>query len=92
MELSEIPIWQYILTVWSTSWILTVFRTWSRIRWLLETKFPRHPVLDNPVLHFIVYAVSINVVLIAAGIPIMFSDKQRDKWVGAYVDSVGKLD
>ena len=90
MEFSEIPIWQYILTIWSTSWIMTIFRTWGRIKWLLETKFPRHPVVNTPILHFFVYIVSINFVLIAAGIPIMFSDTQRDKWVKAYVTSVGK--
>tara|TARA_Y100001951_G_C11065097_1_gene142973 strand:+ start:113 stop:391 length:279 start_codon:yes stop_codon:yes gene_type:complete len=90
MELSEIPIWQYIATIWLTSWILTVYRTWGRIKWLLEASFPKHSVTSTPKLHFIVYIISINFVLIAAGIPIMFSDEQRDKWVKAYVTSVGK--
>jgi hypothetical protein len=90
MELSEIPIWQYISTIWLTSWALTVLRTWGRIKWLLEAKFPKSPVVSTPILHFIVYIISINFVLIAAGIPIMFIDEQRDKWVKAYVASVGK--
>ena len=90
MELSEIPIWQYILTIWLTSWALTVYRTWGRIKRLLAARFPRHAVVSTPILHLVVYFITINFVLIAAGIPIMFSDVQRDKWVKACVASVGK--
>ena len=90
MEWLEIPVWQYILTIWLTSWFLTVYRTWSRIKWLLAARFPRHPVVQTPILHCIVYILSINIILVVAGIPIVFSNKERDKWVNAYVASVGK--
>ena len=90
MELSEVPIWQWFSAIWASMWILAVGRTWSRISWLLRAKNPRHHILESPTLHFIVYAVVINIFLPIVGLGLVLSDNHRDKWVKAYVKGVGK--
>ena len=89
MELSEIPVWQYIATVWASTWILVVGRTWTQVKWELEVRYPRHPIVAQPVLHFMVYCVSINLILPLMGIQVVLSDTTRDKWVYAYAKAVG---
>ncbi|HAI16548.1 MAG TPA: hypothetical protein DCM10_00055 [Xanthomarina gelatinilytica] len=89
MELSEVPIWQWILAGWSSMWILSVGRTWSRIVWLLERTQPRHLMLRQPFLHFLVYSISINIFLPIIGLGLILSDDKRDLWVKAYVKSLG---
>ena len=46
--------------------------------------------LERPWLHMIIYILCINVVLPFIGVPIVLFDKDRDKWVYAYVNALGK--
>lgn len=89
MELSEVPIWQWILAGWTSTWVLVVGRTWSRITWLLRATQPRHSMLERPILHFLVYSISINVFLPVIGFGLILSDDKRDRWVKSYVKSLG---
>jgi hypothetical protein len=73
-----------------STWVLAIGRTWSRIQERMEIQIPKHPMTDQPFLHFLVYAVCFNVILILAGIPLVLSDNKRDLWVYAYVKSLGK--
>lgn len=90
MELIEMPAWQWISAIWITTWFVVIFRTWSRVSWLLGAMFPRHSMLERPILHMIVYILSINVILPIIGVPIVLYDESRDKWVDAYVNALGK--
>ena len=89
MELSEIPIWQYIATVWASTWVLVIGRPWGRVREELYLRYRHHPITEQPILHCIVYCVSINIILPLMGIQVVLSDTTRDKWVYAYAKAVG---
>jgi hypothetical protein len=90
MVLSEIPIWQWVATIWLSTWTLAIWRTWSRIQERMEVQLPKHSMTKRPFLHFLVYTTCFNMILILAGIPLVVSDKKRDMWVYAYVKSLGK--
>ena len=90
MDITDVPLWQWILACWITTWGLVVFRTWSRIIWLLKRKFPKSDMARTPTLHLIVYILCINFLLLIVGIPITLYDDRRDQWVKAYVNAVGK--
>jgi len=89
MELSEIPIWQWVAAAWTSMWLIAIGRTWSRIVWLLDVKYPRHMMTKQPFLHFCVYAISINFPLLIIGFGLVLSDERRDLWVKAYVRALG---
>jgi len=89
MELTEIPIWNWILTVWSSMWILILTRTWTRVKELLEMMYPRLSISQSPILHFIIYASCINLILPIIGFSIILHDTKRDQWVKSYVKQLG---
>ena len=89
MELNEIPIWQWVLAIWSSMWVLILTRTWSRIKWLLYMKYPRLTISNSPTLHFVIYAFCINLILPIIGLSIVLHDTKRDQWVKAYVKQLG---
>tara|TARA_R110002020_G_scaffold61714_3_gene165761 strand:- start:283 stop:555 length:273 start_codon:yes stop_codon:yes gene_type:complete len=88
MELSDIPVWQWVVALWASTWVIVIFRTWSRIVWLLQASAPRHKMLEQPFLHWVVYAICINFVLPLMGISIVLYDEKRDQWVKAYVTAL----
>tara|TARA_R110002020_G_scaffold303459_2_gene518900 strand:+ start:913 stop:1191 length:279 start_codon:yes stop_codon:yes gene_type:complete len=90
MELSDIPIWQWVLALWLSTWALVVFRTWNRVSWLLKASYPQHPMLKRPTLHMFIYVLCINVVLLFMGVQVVLFDKDRDRWVRAYVNALGQ--
>lgn len=85
MELSDIPILHWVAALWLSTWCLVLVRTWSKVVWLLQASSPRHKMLEQPFLHWLVYAICINVVLPVMGIPVVLYDEKRDQWVKAYV-------
>ena len=80
--------WHYLAAAWVTTWYLVNIRTWKPIRYLLEDKVPDTPMVRHHFLHWIVYAICINVLLPIVGFPICFSDEYRRKWVHAYVKGI----
>ncbi len=90
MELSEVPVWQWVGAIWLSTWIIVSYRTWSRIEWLLKATYPRHQMLERPFLHMFIYVLCINFLLPFIGVQITLSDNIRDKWVYAYVEALGK--
>jgi hypothetical protein len=90
MELTDVPIWQWIGAVWLSTWAIVSYRTWSRIAWLLQATYPRHQMLERPFLHMFIYVLCINLLLPIIGVQITLSDNIRDKWVYAYVNALGK--
>jgi hypothetical protein len=90
MEITEMPVWQWIGAIWIATWAIVVYRTWSRVAWYLQAQYPRSRMLERPWLHMFIYIMCINVVLPFIGIPVVLFDKDRDKWVYAYVNALGK--
>lgn len=88
MEITDTPLWHWIVSFWVSTWVLAIFRTWTRVSWALQAKDPKHKMLEQPVLHWIVYCICINFVLPVVGIPLVFLDSYRDKWVTAYVNAL----
>ena len=89
MELTEIPTWQWIASVWSSMWILILTRTWTRVRELLQMMYPRLEISQSPTIHFMIYAFCINLILPVIGFSIILNDTKRDQWVKSYVKQLG---
>jgi hypothetical protein len=89
MELTEIPIWQWILTVWSSMWILILTRTWTRVKEMLQMMHPRLSITQSPILHFLIYALCVNLILPIIGFSIILNNIKRDQWVKSYVKQLG---
>ena len=82
--------WHYLAAAWTTTWYLAVMRTWKPIKYLLQDKLPKHPMTRNSFLHWIIYAICINVPLPIIGIPICFSDDYKRRWIFGYVHGILK--
>ena len=90
MDYAQVPLWQWVATVWSATWVLVLIRTWGKILYGLDLYYPKIPITAQPFLHFFVYAITINLLIVVIGIPIVLSDNIRDKWVHSYVHSIAK--
>ena len=80
--------WHYLAAAWITTWYLINIRTWKPIRYLLEEKIPEHPMVRHHFLHWIVYAICINVLLPIVGLPICLSENYKRKWIYGYVNGI----
>ena len=67
-----------------------LLRTWKPIRYLLEAKLPKHPVVIHNFMHWIVYAICINFLLPIVGLPICLSDNYKRKWVYGYIKGIAE--
>jgi len=92
MDITEVPLWQWISAIWISTWGIVVYRTWSTIKRELLIRFPEHSITRQPILHMLIYVVSINFVLPIVGLPIALFDTRRDSWVKAYVKALGRQD
>ena len=80
--------WHYLAAAWVTTWYLVNIRTWKPIRYLLEDKLPDTPMVRYHFLHWIVYAISINVLLPIVGLPICLSEDYKRRWIYGYVHGI----
>ena len=88
--MENITFWEGFASFWFATWLMCILRTWKYIKYNLEHYAPRNEMNYRPYLHFLVYSVSINVLLPIVGMPITLSDNYREKWVNSYVGAIIK--